>query len=517
MLLVPSLYSNLLNHIESSIMKRAIIFSFLIFGSIILHGQQIQDLEPFILKGLIINYPKDYKCLNIDYLDNNGVEQRKEIPIDESGHFNFTTHEIVKPQQIRIWNKQLRMIFLFAAPGYNLTINAKWNDFKIFYKTKEVSGIGSESNRYNFIFDSILMAQKEPLPRFFGNESHEIKGILKERNFKDSIAHAVFDKKSNQDKYLDYFGKVVRYDNEFTMMNNILGYCIEPKTSYEDAVSIVQNNFNKEFLDHPSRDEYMVNDVYKNHFLNRYLNYLTDLDYRKDSTLLNIKGYELAKAVKIYDGQVRQSVLYDLMENTIRWDRDLDHLIKQNKVLKPYLPLLNPQQRKEIESLIALRQNELTTKEAKFPNSKKQYARSFIGKPAPTFALENDKGKTFKLEDFKGKVVLLDLWASWCDITRSERPYLKELTHKYKREKRIAIISIAVYDSITEWKKALKEDKPDWIQLFDKDGVVLKAYVEEHLPKFILIDKKGIIVNYNAPRPSNGKELEELIDEEMKK
>lgn len=496
-------------------MKRAIIFSFLIFGSIILHGQQIQYSEPFILKGLIINYPKDYKYLNIEYLDVDGDKQRKEIPIDESGHFNFTTHEIVKPQQIEIWNDQLRSICLFAAPGYNLTINAKWNDFKIFYKTKEVSGIGSESNRYNLILDSISIAQKEPSPRFFGTRSYETKGIIKERNFKDSIAHAVFDKKSNQDKYFDFFGRFVRLDNEFTMMNNILGCCIQPKTSYEEAVSIIQNNFDKDFLNHPGSDEYMVNEVYRKYLLNRYLNYLIDLDYRKDSTLQNIKGYKLAKAVKIYDGLARQYVLYDLMVNTLSWEKDLDILLEQKRILKPYFSFLTNSDRENIDTIIKERENELTKIEEKFPNSKKQYARSFIGKPAPTFTLENNKGKTYKLEDFRGKVVLLDLWASWCDITRAERPYLKELTHKYKRDKRIAIISVAVYDSINEWKKALKEDKPDWIQLFDKDGVVLKAYVEEHLPKFILINKKGIIVNYNAPRPSNGNKLEELINEEI--
>ena len=143
--------------------------------------------------------------------------------------------------------------------------------------------------------------------------------------------------------------------------------------------------------------------------------------------------------------------------------------------------------------------------------------RTHVGKPAPLFTLESNLGETFSLESFKGKVVYLDLWASWCGPCRAETPSFKILYNKFKDNKQIAFLSIAVHDGINEWRKAIEEDKPDWTQLLDKDGVVWKSYVANAIPKFILIDKKGNIVDFDAPRPSSGEEIEKLLNKEIAK
>ena len=41
-------------------------------------------------------------------------------------------------------------------------------------------------------------------------------------------------------------------------------------------------------------------------------------------------------------------------------------------------------------------------------------------------------GKTFKLSDYKGKVVLINLWATWCGYCKKEMPDLVEFSEKYK-------------------------------------------------------------------------------------
>ena len=66
-------------------------------------------------------------------------------------------------------------------------------------------------------------------------------------------------------------------------------------------------------------------------------------------------------------------------------------------------------------------------------------------------------------------------------------------------------------------KKALDEDKPDWIQLRDNTGTVWKSYVANTIPKFVLIDKQGNIVNFDAPGPSSGEKIINLLEKEIAK
>ena len=86
---------------------------------------------------------------------------------------------------------------------------------------------------------------------------------------------------------------------------------------------------------------------------------------------------------------------------------------------------------------------------------------------------------------------------------------------QYKNDSRIAIISIAVADARQAWLNALKKDKPTWLQLIDNEGKVQAAYNATMIPRFVIINKKGEIVNFNAPQPSRKDELLKLLEKEM--
>jgi thiol-disulfide isomerase/thioredoxin len=48
-------------------------------------------------------------------------------------------------------------------------------------------------------------------------------------------------------------------------------------------------------------------------------------------------------------------------------------------------------------------------------------------KPVPTIAFEDEQGRQRSLADFRGKVVLLNIWATWCVPCRKEMPALDRL------------------------------------------------------------------------------------------
>ncbi len=151
-----------------------------------------------------------------------------------------------------------------------------------------------------------------------------------------------------------------------------------------------------------------------------------------------------------------------------------------------------------------------------------------IGKPSPQFVhYESVDGKKVSLSDFKGENVYMDIWATWCGPCKAEIPYLKKLEEDYKG-KNIEFISISVDNgrgypknsleaSKEGWKKMIAEKDMKGIQLFaDKnwESDFIKAFKIRSIPRFLLIDKNGIVVDADAPRPSSPKvrtDLDKLL------
>lgn len=144
------------------------------------------------------------------------------------------------------------------------------------------------------------------------------------------------------------------------------------------------------------------------------------------------------------------------------------------------------------------------------------------GLPSPQFTnYENYKGGTNSLSDYKGKYVYIDLWATWCKPCIIQIPFLKKLEEKYKK-KNITFISISTDSEYksgswekahTSWKNMVKDKELSGVQLYaGKDQQFAYDYQVTGIPRFILIDPKGNIVESNAPRPSDPK-LEELFTE----
>ncbi len=139
------------------------------------------------------------------------------------------------------------------------------------------------------------------------------------------------------------------------------------------------------------------------------------------------------------------------------------------------------------------------------------------GQPSPKFEnYENFNGTTTSLDDFKGKYVYVDVWATWCGPCKREIPSLKEVEKKY-HGKNIEFVSISVDKTKDHdtWKKMVEDMELKGVQLFaDKDweSQFVQDYLIKGIPRFILIDTEGNIVNANAPRPSSEK-LIELFNE----
>jgi thiol-disulfide isomerase/thioredoxin len=132
------------------------------------------------------------------------------------------------------------------------------------------------------------------------------------------------------------------------------------------------------------------------------------------------------------------------------------------------------------------------------------------GKDSPVFEnYENFKGGKTSLKDLKGKYVYIDVWATWCAPCKAEIPFLKTLEKEYEG-KNIQFVSISVdkQNAHDAWKKMVKEKEMSGIQLFadnNFESKFIKDYGINSIPRFILIDPNGKIVDADTMRPSNPK------------
>lgn len=134
------------------------------------------------------------------------------------------------------------------------------------------------------------------------------------------------------------------------------------------------------------------------------------------------------------------------------------------------------------------------------------------GEPSVDFCFSDINGKPVSLKSLKGKYVYIDMWATWCSPCRAEIPFLKKL-EKTMKGKKIVFVSLSTDQNKAVWEKFVKENDMDGIQLFagDKGKEMMSFYVVESIPRFILLDKKGRIVDAFMTRPSNEKTKETLM------
>ena len=132
------------------------------------------------------------------------------------------------------------------------------------------------------------------------------------------------------------------------------------------------------------------------------------------------------------------------------------------------------------------------------------------------FYLENMEGKLMSLSYFRGKILYVDIWASWCGPCRKQFPYAKELKTKLSRKqlKKIKLIYISNdndYDKLKESINKLNIKGDHFISPASKLNGAGNYFEISGIPRYILIDKNGNILDNNAKRPSDDTLLNDLL------
>jgi len=119
---------------------------------------------------------------------------------------------------------------------------------------------------------------------------------------------------------------------------------------------------------------------------------------------------------------------------------------------------------------------------------------------------------------FQGKVIYMDLWASWCAPCRDNFPFSKKLMEEYKNRD-IVFLFVSIEKDESRWKIASITDgltkRNSLFFLNFNNTSFKKVYEIESIPRYLLFNKSGEIINSDAPMPQNI-ELKIIINELLK-
>lgn len=121
------------------------------------------------------------------------------------------------------------------------------------------------------------------------------------------------------------------------------------------------------------------------------------------------------------------------------------------------------------------------------------------------------------INDLEGKVVYVDIWATWCAPCVKSIPDTKRVKEKYIN-KNVEVVFLSIDGDKKKWEEVSKK-----FNILDRNCIIT-GYVQasnskslskiqiKEIPRYLIFNKKGILVNDNAPRPTQKIKLAKELD-----
>jgi len=371
-------------------------------------------------------------------------------------------------------------IYLKPKFDLNININAKKFDESIIYE-----GIGSNEN--NYLVKKYLLEESFGKLRYYGYYAK-----LSEKNFlklTDSLYNVQINFLNNYPNLDEDFRFIESKSLEFEKLRKYSNFEGMKRFVTGNKDFKVSANYPNPFTNVDLSNEKLLISPNYLFYIQSYLKNLTNKNINKDDKNVDhTLQYEKTIKKEVQNNKIKEELLY----NVGKWE--LNYTNKLDSVYNEIVPFLT--NRKYL--------NEVTEIYEKLKKIEK-------GAVSPIFELKDIEGNIVNLNQLKGKLVYIDIWATWCMPCIKEIPSLKKI-EKYFEGKDIQFVSICKSDSKKRWEKMVKEKELGGIQLFAEDENIpfFIDYNVKGIPRFILIDKEGKIIDGNAKRPSNPKLKEEI-------
>lgn len=117
-----------------------------------------------------------------------------------------------------------------------------------------------------------------------------------------------------------------------------------------------------------------------------------------------------------------------------------------------------------------------------------------VGMPAPVYHAVSLTGDSVSLASYRGKVVLLNVWATWCGPCRKEIPELRMIDSRYRaRGLNLVGVTVDADGMKTQINDFVKDFKMTYAIWHDPDERVSSQFFIAGLPASFLIDRQGVL------------------------
>lgn len=135
-----------------------------------------------------------------------------------------------------------------------------------------------------------------------------------------------------------------------------------------------------------------------------------------------------------------------------------------------------------------------------------------VGEQAPDFTLTTFDGQTIRLEDLKGKIVLLNLWASWCKPCEQEAVDLESTWRYYEPHGDVVFLGVAWTDTDKKSLEYLSKFDITYPNGPDLGTRIYHAYRATGVPETYIIDRKGTLASVKLSPFLSIEEIKRAID-----
>jgi thiol-disulfide isomerase/thioredoxin len=406
-------------------------------------------------------------------------------PIDQQGKFRIST-QLDKPG---IYNLVIheQNVLVFLVPGDKISITG---DYRTIPASIKFTGDHANENNYLIAYEK-RKTETQPLSssEFFTQPESQFLEAVENRTLTINNDQQEYQKQNGlfDAQFADFMAHEISYEDALYK----LYYPLYFHTLKPDSTLTLSDTYDS-FLQNIELDseENLTLPSYRN-FLINYLDYkfLTDKsasakgDAERKFDLIG-KNFQKTK--------VREFLYSHLMKQLI----DLS-INDAARLMPEYLKIQSD-----------------STQKSDVQMAYQEWSNLLPGKPSPKFTYTSVNNKLISLENIieQGKVIYMDIWATWCIPCLQELPNLEVLQSEFS-DQGINFVSISVDKDKKAWHKMVKEKNMKGIQLIADRGnnsSIIHDYLIKSIPRFIILDKNGLIVHANAPRPSS-KEIRKML------